>query len=99
MNPLSPHPPRTPRTSIISSSSSYVYGSDVYASTASQPESKSEERAEVEEYGEEEIAEDADEVVGEAAVKRVKAPEVWREVFKTSSGRDKAFVSLWFVLL
>lgn len=93
MNPLSPHPPRTPRTSIVSPSDSYVYGSEVYASSMAPSENKAEKRAEVEEYTEDEVAEEVEEVVSEAAVKRVKAPEVWREVLKTSSGRDKAFVS------
>ena len=95
MNPLSPHPPRTPRTSIVSPSDSYVYGSELYASTVSlsHQEGKQEKPAEVEEYTEEEVAEDVEEQVSEAVVKRVKAPEVWREVLKTSSGRDKAFVS------
>ena len=64
----------------------------------SHQEDKTEKPAEVEEYTEEEVADDVEEVVSEAAVKRVKAPEVWREVLKTSSGRDKAFVSLSYPL-
>ena len=59
----------------------------------SHQEGKQEKPAEVEEYTEEEVAEDVEEQVSEAVVKRVKAPEVWREVLKASSGRDKAFVS------
>ena len=44
------------------------------------------------EYEEEEVAEDVEEVVSEDAIKKVKPLDVWREILKTSSGRDKAFV-------
>ena len=95
MNPLSPHPPRTPRTSIVSPGESYIYGSDLYSSASSTQEERHEKPAISEEpVEEEEVAEEVpEEQVNSAAVKRVKAPEVWREVLKSSSGRDKAFVS------
>lgn len=93
VNPLSPHPPRTPRTSVISASQSYVYGSEVYASSTSQQEEMQEKQSVVD-YEEEEVAEDVEETVSDQVVQRVKTPEVWREIMKTSSGRDKAFVSV-----
>ena len=67
----------------------------MYSSTVSTQE-KVEERPPAEEFEEGEVADDVRETVSEAVVKKVKVPEVWREVLKTSSGRDKAFVgSLW----
>ena len=90
LNPLSPQPPRTPRSSIISSSN-IAYVSEMYSSTVSTQE-KVEERPPTEEFEEGEVADDVRETVSEAVVKKVKVPEVWREVLKTSSGRDKAFV-------
>ncbi|KAL5530626.1 hypothetical protein ACEPAF_6884 [Sanghuangporus sanghuang] len=97
VNPLSPHPPRTPRTSVISASQSYVYGSDLYVSSASQQEEIQEKPAAAE-YEEEEVAEDVDETVSQETVKKVKTPEVWREVLKTSSGRDKAFKIMQYTI-
>ncbi|KAL5488151.1 hypothetical protein ACEPAI_6259 [Sanghuangporus weigelae] len=97
VNPLSPHPPRTPRTSVISASQSYVYGSDLYGSSASQQE-EIQEKPVAAEYGEEEVAEDVDETVSQETVKKVKIPEVWREVLKTSSGRDKAFKTMQYTI-
>ncbi|KAL5508352.1 hypothetical protein ACEPAH_5971 [Sanghuangporus vaninii] len=97
VNPLSPHPPRTPCTSVISASQSYVYGSDLYASSASQQE-ETQEKPVAAEYEEEEVAEDVDETVSQETVKKVKTPEVWREVLKTSSGRDKAFKIMQYTI-
>ncbi|KAL5527286.1 hypothetical protein ACEPAG_6077 [Sanghuangporus baumii] len=97
VNPLSPHPPRTPRTSVISASQSYVYGSDLYASSASQQEETQEKPVEAE-CEEEEVAEDVDETVSQETVKKVKTLEVWREVLKTSSGRDKAFKIMQYTI-
>ncbi|EJD01047.1 uncharacterized protein FOMMEDRAFT_21505 [Fomitiporia mediterranea MF3/22] len=97
MNPASPHPPRTPRTSVISNTESYVYGSDVYASSVSHQE-ETQEKPETAHFEEEEVAEDVEEDVDEKAVQKVKTPEVWREVLRTSSGRDKAFKIMQYTL-
>jgi hypothetical protein len=69
MNPLSSHPPRTPRASLISSYE------------VSQPE------VEIEKPDEDEDQNEGSEPAAEAL-------QVWREIFITSSGRDKAFVRL-----
>ncbi|KAJ7742424.1 hypothetical protein DFH07DRAFT_964472 [Mycena maculata] len=91
MNPLSSHPPRTPRTSIInnSSSSQYVYGSSVYDSKE-QPQEPAVEEEEVElDEGTEQLRQ---------AEARVRREEVWREMFLTSNGRDKAFKLIQYSL-
>ena len=116
VNPLSHHPPRTPRTSDLSSSAlsgSYVYGSEIYHSSISNNsngdnqsvaggsekteqlrEVLSEKRpAAVEQFEEEDMRDDEVEHVKEEHASKVTAPEIWREMLKTSSGRDKAFVS------
>ena len=81
MNPLGQHPPRTPRVSIISNS--HVYGGDIYTP-----------KSEVLEQRDDLAEEAAEEVVHETAKSRVRPTEVWRELLKTSYGRDKAFVRL-----
>ena len=79
MNPLSSHPPRTPRTSLVVSNS-HVYGGDVYTPKEDiiepQPEYFS----------------DDDDNEKASAQPQVKKEEVWRELLKTSYGRDKTFV-------
>jgi hypothetical protein len=75
MNPLSPHPPRTPRTS-----TAYSGG---YELPASSPKRIS---ASLDVEPEEERAND------QPAKTQVRSEEVWREIVKTSDGRDKAFV-------
>jgi hypothetical protein len=79
MNPLSQHPPRTPRTSIVSSS--HTYGGDIYTP-----------KDEVIEQREDLLSEDEEESVQEIAKGKVSSTEVLRELVKTSYGRDKAFV-------
>jgi len=80
MNPLSSHPPRTPRTSIISSTSiAHAYGSSTY-------ETKEGTDQLVGDDGEDDDSEEVVEVV-EGKIRR---EEVWREMFLTSYGRDKA---------
>lgn len=86
MNPLSQHPPRTPRTSIISGS--HVYGGDIYTPKEEVIEQRGDLLAE----------EDEVEAVPETVKARVKPVEVWRELVKTSYGRDKAFVRVHAVL-
>lgn len=83
INPLSSHPPRTPRTS-MHASSSHHYSSSIY-----------EEKTEVEvkvEVDVDDIELDPEEDRTKALEKRVRREEVWREMFLTSNGRDKAFV-------
>lgn len=80
MNPLSSHPPRTPRTSIISNSP-HSYNPTGYESNEETVEKADAESVELDEEG--------DKV--QAAEKRILKEEVWREMFLTSDGRDKAF--------
>jgi hypothetical protein len=84
MNPLSSHPPRTPRTSIISNNNATGFGGSVYDT---KEETEGENRDAVEES---EIDEEEDRV--KEAEGRIRKEDVWREMFLTSYGRDKAFV-------
>ncbi|KAJ7283831.1 hypothetical protein C8J57DRAFT_1293725 [Mycena rebaudengoi] len=86
MNPLSAHPPRTPRTSL--SSSSHVYGASIYETKEEPQEPPIEEEEELEE-GTEKLR---------RAEARVRKEEVWREMFLTSNGRDKAFKLIQYSL-
>ncbi|KAI0334742.1 hypothetical protein GY45DRAFT_1241871 [Cubamyces sp. BRFM 1775] len=81
MNPLSSHPPRTPRTSIVSNGS-HIFGTDIYDTKADAGEKSQE--IEVED------SEEEDEKPG-SAKSRVRREDVWREMLKSSNGRDKAF--------
>lgn len=85
MNPLSAHPPRTPRTSVVGSS--HVYGGDIYTP-----------KEEVLENQPELIDEEVEEAVHEHGKSRVRATEVWRDMLKTSYGRDKAFKILQYTM-
>lgn len=85
MNPLSSHPPRTPRTSVISSS--HLYGASIY-----ETKNETQDTADVDTAdGEEEPDRVAE------AVSRVRREDVWREMILTSNGRDKAFVRALFI--
>lgn len=84
MNPLSSHPPRTPRVSMMSSSN--VYGSSIY-------ENKEEPQEHID--PEDEELEDQEDKVKELE-SRIRNEDVWREMFLTSNGRDKAFVRLLY---
>ena len=80
MNPLSSHPPRTPRTSIVANSSNtgnYQHSNEDH-----------QEKVDVEDS---EIDEEEEKV--KSMERKIKKEQVWREVFLTSAGRDKAFVS------
>ncbi|KAF7352932.1 hypothetical protein MVEN_01260500 [Mycena venus] len=88
MNPLSSHPPRTPRTSIVTSGS-HVYGASIYDTKEEPQEPPIDEEDELEE-GTEQLKQ---------AEMRVRKEEVWREMFLTSNGRDKAFVGQPLVTL
>ena len=76
MNPLSSHPPRTPRTSIVSSA--YEYGGDIYT-----PKEEL-----IEQQAESVVSEDED----DAHASRVRKENVWHDLLKTAYGRDKTFV-------
>ncbi|KAF8165164.1 hypothetical protein B0H34DRAFT_649724 [Crassisporium funariophilum] len=80
MNPHSSHPPRTPRTSIIASSS-HTYGGSIY-----ETKEEVEEKVDVEDM---EIDDEEDKT--KDAEKRISREEVWREMSLSSNGRDKAF--------
>ena len=75
MNPLSPHPPRTPRTSTVYSSGYELPATSPKRISASLDVEPEEER-----------------VNDQPAKTQVRNEEVWREIVKTSDGRDKAFV-------
>ncbi|TRM68255.1 hypothetical protein BD626DRAFT_395734 [Schizophyllum amplum] len=95
INPLSSHPPRTPRSSIISSST-YVYGASVYEDA---PSHAMAEKVEVTE----DIYDPADEpdddnVHTSAAAKHIRREDVWREMIVTSDGRDKAFKLIQYTI-
>lgn len=82
INPLSPHPPRTPRTSIVAPNAT-VFHSEVFTS-----------KEELEERPvdlEEEIDDTENSPLAKAK-QRVRREDVWREMVLTSNGRDKAFV-------
>ncbi|KAK1236676.1 hypothetical protein PQX77_000032 [Marasmius sp. AFHP31] len=78
MNPLSSHPPRTPKNSTATNGTT-LYGASIYESKG--PQSEEEEDDE----HDEEVAEES------TVVSRIRREEVWREIVKTSDGRDKAF--------
>lgn len=95
MNPLSAHPPRTPHTSIsVASPPSITYNSaDIYTST--------EENEEKPEDIEEEVAEAHRELRegSKPGSRRVRREDVWREILKSSTGRDKALVGYIHTIL
>lgn len=84
MNPLSSHPPRTPRVSVVSSN---VYNLSAY------------EKDEISsDLGAESIDEEDDERMKEAE-RRIRHEEIWREIVLTSNGRDKAFVRQLYIYI
>ncbi|TEB35516.1 hypothetical protein FA13DRAFT_1684101 [Coprinellus micaceus] len=80
MNPLSSHPPRTPKTSIISNSV-HSYNPGFEPSEEQVDEHITPDDLDLDEH---------DEKV-KSAEKRVLKEEVWREIILSSNGRDKAF--------
>jgi hypothetical protein len=86
INPLSPHPPRTPRTSLHASSSQHFASASIYEDASEVVEEKGSLDAE-----DVEIEEEDDKV--RAAEKKVREEEIWRDIIVSSSGRDKLFVS------
>ncbi|KAF8528907.1 hypothetical protein BU17DRAFT_73160 [Hysterangium stoloniferum] len=83
INPLSSHPPRTPRTSVVTSAV-HSYPQDLYVNT----EESSDPRLVLSDGEDEEEEDDAQ--LEDRAGTRVRREEVWREVLATSTGRDKA---------
>jgi hypothetical protein len=81
MNPLSSHPPRTPRTSIVANSSN-TYPNGHYQNL----DADNQEKVDVEDI---EIDEEEEKI--KSTERKIKKEEVWREIFLTSAGRDKAF--------
>jgi hypothetical protein len=88
MNPLSSHPPRTPRVSVVSASS-HVYGSSVY-----------EEKDELSDnsHMDAESIDEEEDVRMKEAERRIRREEVWRDIILTSYGRDKAFKIIQYSL-
>jgi len=87
MNPLSPHPPRTPRASLVVAHS-HVYGTDIYESAEEQKE-----QSIVVDEGVDEDEEEEDNV--QHLRRKVRKEDIWREMIITSVGRDKAFVGIF----
>ncbi|PSR73645.1 hypothetical protein PHLCEN_2v10564 [Hermanssonia centrifuga] len=83
MNPLSSHPPRTPRTSVASRS--HEYGGDIYTP-----------QEEHIEQGTEPLSDDEDDKDREAAKDGIRREEIWHEMLKTSYGRDKTFKTIQY---
>lgn len=88
MNPLSAHPPRTPKTSLHASSSQH-FGS-VYEDASEVVEEKITIDIEDADIEDESGNDDA-----KGVAKNVpRQEEIWRDIVVSSNGRDKAFVSL-----
>ncbi|PCH41414.1 hypothetical protein WOLCODRAFT_70197 [Wolfiporia cocos MD-104 SS10] len=88
MNPLSVRPPRTPRPPSVSSTN--VYGTEVYVN-GSNANDDAPARDDVSE-------DDPDDRVLAEAQSKVRKAEIWREMLKTSYGRDKAFKIMQYSL-
>ena len=84
MNPLSSHPPRTPRASIISGTSTGTYGGSIYTPKEEAPR---------DEPPEDDVELDREDEAVKKRAQRIRKEEIWKEMLKTSQGRDKAFVS------
>ncbi|KAF9263565.1 hypothetical protein L218DRAFT_927285 [Marasmius fiardii PR-910] len=83
INPLSSsHPPRTPRTSTVST---HTNGNSIYGTSIYEAQGKPEEAEEDDDEHNEEIEQE------ESNATRIRREEIWREMVKTSDGRDKAF--------
>ena len=85
MNPESAHPPRTPRTS-VATTTTMPFSSQASVEDEGAEDGPTELEIEVEE--EEENSQEKK----SAAKNQVHTQEIWRELLGTSTGRDKAFV-------
>ncbi|VDC06913.1 unnamed protein product [Peniophora sp. CBMAI 1063] len=94
MNPLSAHPPRTPHTSISAASApSITYNaSDIYTSTEENEEKPVDIEEEVAEAHRERREGD------KLSPRPVRREDVWREILKSSTGRDKALKIIQYTL-
>lgn len=94
MNPLSAHPPRTPRPSTAAQSHfrNMSMSISVYDEKAEEEQDGETVKADKVEVDEDEDVElDEEDVRVKEAEKLVGTHEVWRDMFVTSNGRDKAF--------
>lgn len=94
MNPLSAHPPRTPRPSTAAQSHyrNTSMSISVYDEKAEEEQDGETVNADKPDVDEDEVVElDEEDVRVKEAEKLVGAHEVWRDMFVTSNGRDKAF--------
>ena len=93
MNPLSSHPPRSPRHSIVSAGpgSSY-HRTSIYSNKDRMDEEGNDSTEETDsvEAGEEQMAD---------AQRQVRTEDVWRDMILTSNGRDKTFVRICHICL
>lgn len=85
MNPLSSHPPRTPKTSMHANSSQNFTSNSIYEEAPSVTEEKPPVDDEDMEIDDKEKVQDAE--------RRLRQEEIWKEIIVTSNGRDKVFVS------
>ena len=107
MNPLSSHPPRTPRTSAASAGHTHTNmngngshmgthgpGADAYAYDAKADARVSAQTFEVADSEDSEAEAEAETEADAAGKARggVRREAVWREMLKSANGRDKAFV-------
>ncbi|KAI0027066.1 hypothetical protein K488DRAFT_23460, partial [Vararia minispora EC-137] len=98
MNPFSAHPPRTPRTSAVgparppSTTSAPAFSADVF--TTHEDAQERPRLAHIEQ--DVELAHDAGRA--DAAKTHVRREDVWREIIKTSNGRDKALKIIQYTL-
>ncbi|KAK7049670.1 hypothetical protein VNI00_005701 [Paramarasmius palmivorus] len=96
MNPLSSHPPaRTPRTSVASS-----HFTSVSASVYDTMDDVGERQVEAEVERDQDVDEDDEEEVPEEEVAKasIRKEDVWREMVRTSEGRDKAFKLIQYTI-
>lgn len=109
MNPLSSHPPRTPRTSLHHSVTSPNFSSNAnttashhrHFSTGSVYEEKTEmgdipgmHIEQTIQVDVEDMEIDPEEEATKSAERKISKEQVWREMLLSSNGRDKAFVRL-----
>ncbi|KAF8845667.1 hypothetical protein BDN67DRAFT_1064949 [Paxillus ammoniavirescens] len=98
INPLSAHPPRTPRPSTTAQSQFGSMSISVYDEKAEEQQDWATEKgAPVENADEEDELDDQNEGVKEAE-KKVGRHEVWRDMLLTSNGRDKAFKLIQYTI-
>ncbi|KAL6299113.1 hypothetical protein BKA93DRAFT_820076 [Sparassis latifolia] len=87
MNPLSSHPPRTPRTSVAGT---HTYSAEIYRAQ------EQEETVERNWGNDSELEEDS--AAKAQAEGKVRKEEIWKEMLSTSYGRDKTFKLMQYSL-